>query len=272
MFYGVAGAAILDLKGHKCGGVYPHVHHYCCIGAFKCSQMQYLLLKEQLLMIRSLVLSVLCALLVPFTAYAQPAVPEFKEGVHYIKLAEPVRPRDPKKVEVVEVFQYGCPHCYHFESQLAAWEKTLPGDVDFYSLPVVWNAPGQLHAQAFYAAQALGVLDKVHGAMFKAIHVSGNPLNSKERIEKLFVANGVSPEDFAKAFDSFGVTSQVNQAKARALSYKIDGTPELIVAGKYRIDGSMLSGKGVAEQDSHQKMLEVANFLIAKERSLKAAK
>jgi hypothetical protein len=69
------------------------------------------LLKEQLFMTRSLVLSLFLSLLVPFAAQAQPATPEFKEGVHYIKLAEPVRPRDPKKIEVVELFQYGCPHC-----------------------------------------------------------------------------------------------------------------------------------------------------------------
>jgi thiol:disulfide interchange protein DsbA len=136
----------------------------------------------------------------------------------------------------------------------------------------VWNAPGQLQAQAFYAAQALGVLDKIHAAMFEAYHVKNNPLDSKQRIEQVFVANGVTPEDFAKAFDSFGVTSQVNQAKARTLSYKIEGTPELVVAGKYRVAGRLLGGKGASEHDSHQKMLEVANFLIAKERPLKIAK
>lgn len=222
-------------------------------------------------MTRSLVLSLFLSLLVPVAAQAQPAAaPEFKEGVHYIKLADPVRPRDPKKIEVVEVFQYGCPHCYHFEPLVSAWKKTLPGDVDFSPLPVVWNAPGQLHAQAFYAAQALGVLNKIHAAMFEAYHEKNNPLDSKERIEQLFVANGVKPEDFAKAFDSFGVTSQVNQAKARTLSYKIEGTPELIVAGKYRVDGRLL-GKGLPERESHQKMIEVANFLIAKERPLKVA-
>jgi thiol:disulfide interchange protein DsbA len=223
-------------------------------------------------MTRSLVLSFLFSLLTPFAAHAQQAAPEFKEGVHYIKLAEPVRTRDPKKIEVVEVFQYGCPHCFHFEPQISTWKKTLPGDVDFSPLPVVWNAPGQLQAQAFYAAQALGVLDKIHPAMFEAYHEKGNTLDSKQRIEQLFVAQGVSAENFAKAFDSFGVTSQVNQAKARVLSYKISGTPELIVNGKYRVDGSLLGGKGIPERDSHKKMLEVANFLIAKERPVKIAK
>lgn len=224
-------------------------------------------------MIRT-VLTALFALLMPLAAHAQatPAPTEYKEGVHYIKLDEPVRPRDPKKIEVVEVFQYGCPHCYHFEPQVKAWKKTLAGDVDFYPLPVVWNGPGQLHAQAYYAAVALGVAEKIHDAMFEAFHQKGNHLDSKERIQQLFVANGVKAEDFAKAFESFGVMSQVNQAKARALSYKIDGTPEMIVAGKYRIDGKLLGGKGVSEDETHKRMLDLANYLISKERPIKIAK
>lgn len=223
-------------------------------------------------MIRSLVLTAVLALLMPFTAHAQAVAPAFQEGVHYFLLADPVRPRDPKKIEVVEVFQYGCPHCFRFDPLVKAWQKNLASDVDFYRLPVIWNAPGQLHAQAFYAAQALGVLDKMNDALFAAIHVQNNPLNTQDSIAQLFAGNGVDPEQFAKAFNSFGVTSQVNQAKARTLSYKIDGTPELIVAGKYRIDGKSFSGPGLTERDSHQKMLEVANFLIAKERPPKTAK
>lgn len=220
-------------------------------------------------MIRTFLLSIAFAVLAPLAAHAESAAPaaaDFKEGVHYIKLAEPVRQRDPKKIEVVEVFQYGCPHCYHFEPKARAWKKTLAADVDFYPMPVVWSAPGQLHAQAYYAALALGSLDKIHAALFEAFHEKGNHLDSKDRIQQVFVANGVSAENFAKAFGSFGVMSQVNQAKARALSYKIDGTPELIVAGKYRVDGKLLG-----KDDSHQKMLEVADFLIAKERQARAA-
>jgi thiol:disulfide interchange protein DsbA len=226
-------------------------------------------------MIRSLltvVFALLMPLAVPLAAHAQPATATFQEGVHYFVLSEAVRPRDPKKIEVVEVFQYGCPHCFRFDPLVKAWQKNLAGDVDFYPLPVIWNTPGQLHAQAFFAAQALGVLDKIHPAMFNAIHVKNNPLNTRASLETLFADNGVSAEQFAKAFDSFGVTSQVNQAKARTLSYKIDGTPELIVAGKYRIDGKSFSGPNVTEHDSHEKMLEVANFLIAKERPPKIAK
>ncbi len=207
-----------------------------------------------------------------FAAAVQAQPEPFQEGVHYVRLAEPVRPRDPTKIEVVEVFQYGCTHCYRFEPLVKAWAKTVASDVDFYQLPVIWNATGQLHAQAFYAAQALGVLSKTHEAMFAAIHDQNNMLNSKEKIQQIFVNAGVNAEQFNKAFDAFGVTSQINQAKARALSYKIEGTPELIVAGKYRISGRGFSGADATEGGMHRKMLQAADYLIAKERQQKPKK
>lgn len=219
-------------------------------------------------MIRSLALAALFAL-VPMLTHADPAAEPFKEGEHYYRLAEPVRPRNSQKVEVVEVFWYGCPHCFRFDPLVKAWQKQLPADVDFYRLPVIWNASTQLHARAFYTAQALGVLDKLHDPLFDAINVQGDPLNTPEKIAKLFAKYGISEEEFNKAFNSFGVTSQVNQAKARTLSYKVEGTPELVVAGKYRITGRAFTD---GEQSSHQKMLEVANFLIAKERKAAATK
>jgi thiol:disulfide interchange protein DsbA len=212
-------------------------------------------------MTRSIVVA-LFALIMPLLAHADAAEP-FKEGQQYYRIAEPVRPRNPQKIEVVEVFWYGCPHCYRFDPLIKTWQKTLPADVDFYRMPVIWNSTTQLHAQAFYTAQALGVLDKMHDPLFEALNVQGNPLNNRDKIEQLFVQHGVSADQFKKAFDSFGVTSQVNQAKARTLGYKVEGTPEIIVAGKYRIDGRSL---GDTERASHEKMLEVANFLIEKER------
>jgi len=217
-------------------------------------------------MTRSLVVAALFALFMPLLAHAGPADEPFKEGEHYFRLPDQVRPRNPQKIEVVEVFWYGCPHCFRFDPLVKAWQKSLPADVDFYRMPVIWNSTTQLHAQAFYTAQALGVLDKMHDPLFEAINVQGNPLNNQEKLAQLFAEHGVGADNFNKAFSSFGISSQVNQAKARTLSYKIEGTPEMIVAGKYRIDGRGLGGAGASERTSHEKMLEVANFLIAKER------
>lgn len=213
-------------------------------------------------MFRSIVLAVFAALLLPL-AHAD----SFQEGVSYFPIEQPVRPRDPKKIEVVEVFWYGCPHCFRFDPLVKAWQKKLAADVDFYRLPVIWNGVTELHARAFYTAQALGVLDKLHDPLFNALNEQGNPLNSEARLAQLFAQYGVNADQFGKAFNSFGVTSQVNQAKARTLSYRIEGTPELIVAGKYRIDAKAFSGPGMVEQTSQQKMLEAADYLVQKERT-----
>jgi thiol:disulfide interchange protein DsbA len=152
-----------------------------------------------------------------------------------------------------------------------AWNKKLAADVDFYRLPVIWNSATELHARAFYTAQALGALDKLHDPLFSAMNEQGNQLSSEDALAKLFGNYGISADQFAKAFNSFGVTSQVNQAKARTLSYRIEGTPELIVAGKYRVTGKALGGDGATEQTMHAKMLLVADYLIEQERKANQA-
>jgi thiol:disulfide interchange protein DsbA len=119
----------------------------------------------------------------------------------------------------------------------------------------------ELHARAFYTAQALGVLDKVHGSMFAAMNVERKRLGSPDEIAELFVAQGVSRADFDKAFKSFGVDSLVKQANARARGARITGTPELMVAGKYRIN--------TRKAGSQAEMLKIAEFLVEKERAAK---
>jgi thiol:disulfide interchange protein DsbA len=221
-------------------------------------------------MLRAIALTVATMLLMPM-AHAQALVQTFKEGESYYRIDQPVRPRDPKKIEVVEVFWYGCPHCFRFDPMVKAWEKKLPADADFYRQPVIWNSTTELHARAFYTAQALGALNKLHDPLFSAMNEQGNSLNSEDSLAKLFANYGVTADQFAKAFNAFGVTSQVNQAKARTLSYRIEGTPELIVAGKYRVTGKAFGGAGSTEQDMHAKMLQVVDYLIAQERKASQA-
>jgi protein dithiol oxidoreductase (disulfide-forming) len=217
-------------------------------------------------MIRAIALTVVAMLLMPL-AHAQLPAAAFKEGESYYRIDQPVRPRDPKKIEVVEVFWYGCPHCYRFDPMVKAWEKKLPADVDFYRLPVIWNSVTELHARAFYTAQALGAMNKLHDPLFNALNDQGNPLNSEERLAQLFGNYGITAEQFKKTFDSFGVTSQVNQAKARTLSYRIEGTPELIVAGKFRVTGKAFGGTGSTEHGMQEKMLQAVDYLIEQERN-----
>lgn len=183
---------------------------------------------------------------------------EYVAGAHYQVLPTPVPTRDAKKIEVVELFWYGCVHCYKFEPVLQKWHATAPADVDFWHSPAMWNERMQTHAKIYFTADALGVLDQVHNDTFKAINVDRKKLLDEDEIATLFVKNGVSKDDFSKAYNSFGVSSSVRQADARARGYKITGTPEMVVNGKYRVSSSTAGGQ--------EKMLDVVNFLIEKER------
>lgn len=216
-----------------------------------------------------------------FAAHAQPMLPEqYQLGRDYFTLQQPLSVRDPKKVEVVEIFRYGCIHCYRFDPIVAKWKKTLAADVDFAHLPVVWDAETELQARALFTAQAFGIADQIHDAMFNAIWNAPGapaPLNSAARIKQLFIAQKVDADKFDKTFDkSPAINSRVKEAKARLLAYKPTpnspsmGTPEILVAGKYRISGSAF--RAPSEQEAFAKMLAVADYLIAKERKEIAAK
>jgi len=183
----------------------------------------------------------------------------YVEGTHYDLIKPPVRAVSPDKIEVAEFFWYGCSHCYAFEPMLEQWRKSLPDDVSFRGIPAVWRDVMELHARIYYTADALGVLDKMHPVVFKAMNVDRKPLASEEEIEALFVANGVSAEDFEKAFNSFGVSSEVSQAISVAKSAKMTGTPALMVNGKY-----LISGRSAGSQ---AEMLQIADFLVEKERA-----
>ena len=186
---------------------------------------------------------------------------DYVAGQHYQVLASPVPTLNANKIEVVELFWYGCPHCFSFEPLLDEWQATLGDDVEFWHSPAMWNERMNTHARIYYAAEVLGVLDKAHPAVFKAMNVDRKKLLEEDDIAALFVTLGVSKEDFSKAFNSFGVKSSVRQADARARGYKITGTPEMVVNGKYRISASTAGGQ--------VKMLDVANYLIKKEREAK---
>jgi len=187
----------------------------------------------------------------------------YVEGTDYDLIAPPVRSIDSGKIEVAEFFWYGCSHCYAFEPALAEWKKTLPADVSFRGIPAIWQPKMELHAKAYYTAEALGVLETMGLVLFKAMNVDKKPLATQKEIAALFTANGVAEADFNKAFTSFGVDSQVRQAVAIAKAAQITGTPALIVNGKYHVSGR--------KAGSQAEMLKVVDFLIDKERAAKGS-
>ena len=194
-------------------------------------------------------------------AMAEDAAKTYVAGTDYDLITPPVRTVDPGKIEVAEFFWYGCGHCYSFEPVLEPWKKSLPADVIFHGIPAIWQEKMELHARAYYTAEALGVLETMHPVIFKAMNADRKPLSSQEEIAKLFVEQGVSEADFNKVFNSFGVSSQVRQAVAQGKAAQITGTPALMVNGKYHISGR----KAGTQAD----MLKVADFLIQQERAAK---
>jgi len=204
--------------------------------------------------------AVLAALLIGGMAsvMAQPSL--YVEGTHYENIANAVRTSDPNKIEVTELFWYGCPHCYAFEPVITSWEKNLPSDVAFVRSPGMWNKTMEIHAQIYYAAEALGVFDDIHSAAFHEIHQNRNYLQSEEAVKALFVGQGVSGEDFDKTWSSFSVTSAVKRANTRFRDYGANGVPSMVVNGKYLVS----VGGAVATQTD---MLKIVDFLVRKERN-----
>ena len=202
-----------------------------------------------------IVLAVL-AMMVSLTAVAQ--TPEngtdYKEGEHYETLAEPVPTSTSDKIEVVEVFAYTCGHCNNFEPLIRAWKKEQKDDVAVVQTPAMWNATVEAYARGFYTAKAMELLDEVHMAVFTAVHQEGKQFRSAEQWADFLETYGADRERVLKTFNSFGITSQVRQADARVRGYKITGTPEMVVDGKYRVSSRMTG--------SHSEMLRVVDHLV----------
>jgi len=183
---------------------------------------------------------------------------DYSEGKEYKKVREVVAPADLKKVTVEEFFWYGCPHCYHSDSTIEAWNAKKPADVDFQRVPNTLGSPvGELHMRAFYIAEALGVSDKIHQPMFAAIHEKHQPLNTPDAVRALFSsAAGVKPEDFDRTTSSFVVDSRMRRAQQLAMSYGITSVPTLVVGGKYTTSATMAG--------TPEKAMAVVDFLIEK--------
>jgi thiol:disulfide interchange protein DsbA len=183
------------------------------------------------------------------------------EGQHYVKLSTPAPvslPSPDKKVEVVEFFWYGCPHCFSFEPLLESWVRRLPPDVAFRQVPVGFAVPHQLHQKLFYALEEMGQLPAMHRRVFTAIQQQNQRLNNEADIVAFVGANGVDRDKFIAAFWSFSVATKANRAKQLSEAYKIDGVPALGIHGRFYTSGSLAG--------SHERALAVTDFLIQRAR------
>jgi len=194
-------------------------------------------------------------------AQAQGAAPV--EGTNFVKLSQSAPVSAPAgKIEVVEFFWYGCPHCNHFEPYLAAWVAKLPSDVAFRRVPVAFReVPFAAHQRLFFAIEALGLVPALHAKVFHAIHVEQQKLDNPEAIGVWVTKNGVDPVKFLAVYNSFAVQTKANQARSLMEAYKIDGVPSIGVAGQYYTSVSLNA--------TPEKALAVTDFLIAKARKPK---
>jgi len=192
-------------------------------------------------------------LALPFAAGAQ----QFQYGE-----LNPPQPTESKgKIEVIEFFWYGCPHCYSLEPYIEAWLKKLPPDVEFRRVPAVFNSRWGHDAAIFYTLEALGVLDKLHRPLFDAIHKSSLRTDNEAALSEWLQKNGVEPKKFMDTMKSFGVQSKLRRATQQTVAYKIDGTPAMAVAGRYTVSAD--------QGRTQQGMLQVVDGLVDMARKQK---
>jgi thiol:disulfide interchange protein DsbA len=205
--------------------------------------------------VTTLLLALFIVVLLPGSALAK----DYQEGKEYLLLSPQQPTSTGDKIEVVELFWYGCPHCYELEPQVQAWLKNKPADVELVRMPAVLGQRWELLAQAYYTAELLGITDKIHPALFEAIHDKHMKIDDEAALQAFFVDQGVSAEDFKKTFNSFAVAVKMNNSRQMTRRYKITGVPTIIVNGKYST-GAKLAG-------SNQALFEVVDYLVAQERA-----
>lgn len=162
------------------------------------------------------------------------------------------------KIEVVEVFWYGCPHCYSLEPYLEKWLQTKPDDVEFRRIPGVLGKNWIPHAKTYFTAEKLGIVEKIHRPLFDAIHLERAELNSEKKLANFFEQHGVDPDEFIDIYESTEINDLMKQAFKAGQGYGLTGVPVIIVNGKFRVSASTAGG--------NTQLIEVLNLLIEKER------
>ena len=180
-------------------------------------------------------------------------------GQPYVRIQPPQPTQTEDKIEVVEVFWYGCPHCYEFEPYLEKWLENKPADVEFRRMPGVFRDSWIPHAHAFYTAEKLGVLDIIHKPLLDAIHKNKQNLFNEESLKEFFVKYGVDGDAFTEIFHSNEVETRVKQAFVMGQRYGLTGVPAIIINGKYRTGGDLAG--------SLPEVLPVIDSLVEQERA-----
>ncbi len=205
-----------------------------------------------------LLLAALC--FVPLVAPAQEKT-QFEEELHWFTVIPEQPGGEGDRIQLIEFFWYGCPHCYTLEPHLNAWLAKKPDNVDFTRIPAMFDRPEVvLHAQTYYALELMGVIDELHAKLFDAINEERRRLKTQQEMETFLAEQGVDIERYRKSMKSFAVQTQARRASVLASRFDVRGVPAIVVDGKYRTGG--LGGA---------MMMEVTDFLIEKAAAEKGA-
>ena len=162
------------------------------------------------------------------------------------------------KIVIYEFFWYGCPHCYNLEPTMDRIESSLGKDTVLIKIPVALRDTWEAHAKAYYSLQQMKLDDDLHEKVFTEIHINNNRLDTKEKLEQFIQEEGFNSKRFSEIFDSFGTDLRVKKASRLANQYQITSVPTLIINGKYKTSGSLVS--------SYDELYDVVQLLIDKER------
>jgi thiol:disulfide interchange protein DsbA len=182
----------------------------------------------------------------------------YVEGKNYTRLAKDQTTQGGNKIEVLEFFWYGCPHCFRFEPSIEQWKKTKPANVHFTRVPAPLNPSWMPHTKAYYALEIMGKGEQYHSALFNAIHVARTRLIDMASITQFLVSQGVDEKAFTASVNSFAVEMRARQALQLARSYRLNGVPMMAVNGKYTIS--------VQQAGGYKQMIKITNYLIDKEK------
>jgi thiol:disulfide interchange protein DsbA len=213
---------------------------------------------------RSLLIVSVATAATPLLARAQPAARAPQEVKDYTVLRTPVPVESGAKIEVLEFFQYSCPHCATFEPYLAAWKKKLPSDVDYRRIPIAWDNSTMPHVRIYYTLEALGKLPEMHEKVFAAIQKNRQPMLNPDAIADFMAANGIDRKQWLDTYNSFSVAARANRAGQVWRAYKVDGTPMMAVDGRFMTAPSMVG--------TREGTLVVLDYLVQRSRAERTKK
>jgi protein dithiol oxidoreductase (disulfide-forming) len=207
---------------------------------------------------RHLLVATVASVAAPIRAQTQtPRAPQV--GKDYMVLKKPVPTDSGAKVEVLEFFQYSCPHCFAYDPFLTTWRKKLPPDVEYKRVPIAWDNSTMPHVRIYYTLEALGKLPEMHEKIFAAIQKNKQPLLDPDQIADFMAANGIDRKQWIDTYNSFSIAARANRAGQIWRAYNVDGTPMMGVDGKFTTAPSMVG--------SREGSLIVLDYLVQQARA-----